>query len=95
MNKIRANIISYLNQLGKHWHQIPLRKQRQYMMYFFAGYLLLTVLVITKIWSDTSGSRNDLTIRHIENPVLKKSKPPEGVQDTLTTTQKNKRYERK
>ena len=74
MKKIRANIDSYFDKLDERWRTLPLRKQHQYTLYFFVGYLLLTAGVIFKVWYDTAKSGNDMVIEHIENPVLKKMK---------------------
>ena len=74
MKKLRANIDSYFDKLDERWRTLPLRKQHQYTLYFFVGYLLLTAGVIFKVWYDTAKSGNDMVIEHIENPVLKKMK---------------------
>ena len=95
MKKLRATIDRYFDQLDKRWQALPLRKQHQYMLYFFVGYLLLTAGVIGKVWYETSKSRNDIGIEHIENPIHKKNESPTKLQDTLTTIYKNKIYESK
>ena len=95
MKKLRANMDRYFDKLDERWRELPLRKQHQYTLYFFVGYLLLTMAVIGKVMYDTSKSGNDIIIEHIENPVLKKSKSPARLQDTLSTILKNKIYERK
>ena len=95
MKKLRANMDRYFDKLDERWRELPLRKQHQYTLYFFVGYLLLTVAVIGKVMYDTSKSGNDMVIEHIENPVLKKSESPARLQDTLSTILKNKIYERK
>lgn len=77
------------------WRGLPLRKQQRYTLYFFAGYLLLTAIVICKVGYDTSKSDNGIRIAPIENPVLKMKENPAKLQDTLTTIFKNKYYERK
>lgn len=84
----------YFDKLDERWRELPLRKQHQYTLYFFVGYLLLTMAVIGKVMYDTSKSGNDIIIEHIENPVLKKVK---ALQDyrTQSTILKNKIYERK
>lgn len=87
MKKLRANIDSYFNKLDECWQTVPLRKQHEYTLYFFVGYLLLTVGVIFKVWYDTAKPDNDMLIEHIENPVR--------LQDTISTILKNKFYERK
>ena len=95
MKKLRANLDRYFDNLDERWRALPLRKQHQYTLYFFLGYLLITVAVIGKVMYDTSKSGNDIIIEHIENPVLKKSESPARLQDTLSTILKNKIYERK
>ncbi|MDM1048450.1 nitrogen regulatory IIA protein [Sphingobacterium hotanense] len=94
MKKLRATIDRYFDQLDNRWRALPLRKQHQYTLCFFVGYLLLTVVVIGQVIYDTGASENDLHIEHIENPVLK-NKTPASLQDSLSTILKNKTYERK
>ena len=95
MKKLRANMDRYFDKLDERWRELPLRKQHQYTLYFFVGYLLLTMAVIGKVMYDTSKSGNEIIIEHIENPVLKKSESPARLQDTLSTILKSKIYERK
>lgn len=95
MKKLRANMDRYFDKLDERWRALPLRKQHRYTLYFFLGYLLITVAVIGKVMYDTSKSGNDIIIEHIENPVLKKSESPARLQDTLSTILKNQIYERK
>lgn len=85
----------YFDKLDDRWRALPLRKQHQYTLYFFVGYLLLTTIVIGKVWYDTKKSDNSMVIEHIENPVLKKKESPARLQDTVSTILKNKIYERK
>ena len=84
MKKLRANMDRYFDQLDERWRALPLRKQRQYTLYFFVVYLLLTVVVIGKVMYDTSKSGNDMVIEHIENPVLKNGNPA-SLQDSVST----------
>ncbi len=95
MKKLRENIDRFFDRLDENWRTMPVRKQHQYTLYLFVGYLLLTVGVVAKVWYDTSQSKNDMHIDHIENPVLKQNESPARLQDTLTTILKNKIYERK
>ncbi|MDV3854885.1 nitrogen regulatory IIA protein [Elizabethkingia anophelis] len=94
MKKLRANMDRYFDQLDERWRALPLRKQRQYTLYFFVVYLLLTVVVIGKVMYDNSKSGNDMVIEHIENPVLKNGNPAR-LQDSVSTILKNQIYERK
>lgn len=84
----------YFDRLDERWRALPLRKQRQYTLYFFVVYLLLTVVVIGKVMYDTSKSGNNMVIKHIENPVLKNGNPAK-LQDSVSTILKNQIYERK
>ncbi len=84
----------YFDKLDDRWQTLPIRKQHQYTLYFFVGYLLLTAGVIFKVCYDTAKSGNDMHIEHIENPVLKKKESPATLQDTITTILKNRIYER-
>lgn len=94
MKKLRANMDRYFDKLDERWRALPLRKQHQYTLYFFVGYLLLTVVVIGKVMYDTSKSGNNMVIEHIENPVLKNGNPAR-LQDGVSTILKNQIYERK
>ena len=85
----------YFDKLDERWRELPLQKQHQYTLYFFVGYLLLTMAVIGKVMYDTSKSGNDIIIEHIENPVLKKNGSPARLQDSVSTILKNRIYERK
>lgn len=66
----------YFDKLDKRWRVLPIQKQHQCMLYFFVGYLLLTVGVIGKVGYKTSKSRNDIGIEHIVNPIHKKNESP-------------------
>lgn len=52
MKKLRAPIEWYFDKLDDRWRAMPLSKQRQYTLYFFVGYLLLTAVVIGKVMYD-------------------------------------------
>lgn len=75
----------FCDQLDERWRSLPVGKQHLYTLYFFVGYLLLTVSVVAKVWYDTRQSKNDMHIEHIENPVLKKKNSPANTQDTVST----------
>jgi hypothetical protein len=95
MKKLRTDMDKWFEKLDEHWRALSLRKQHNYTLYFFVSYLLLTAGMIGKVWYETSNSRNDIGIEHIENPIHKKNASPTKLQDTLTTIYKNKIYERK
>lgn len=94
MKNIRNTIDKWMDSLDQRWEKLPLKRQHQYLLYFFAGYLLLTTVVIANVWSDTAESKNDLDIRHIESTVPLQKKSSAALQDSLKSILKNKIYER-
>lgn len=95
MKKVRLKIKSYFDELGSRWEKLPIEKQHKYLLYFFAGYLLLTIAVIVNVWTDTAGSENHLNIGHIETAVPSEKKSPAQLRDTLEIILNNKINERK
>lgn len=95
MKNIRSNIDKWLENLDKNWDKLSIQKQRQYALYFFTAYLLLTVMVIYNVWQDTAKSTNHMIIEHIDNHVIKKNESTIHSQDTLHKIVKNKIYEKK
>ncbi|WP_432419632.1 nitrogen regulatory IIA protein [Flavobacterium aestivum] len=85
----------WFDKQDEHWRALPLHRQHRYTLYFFSGYVLLTVGVICKVWYDTAKSENKMVIKHIENPVLKNKESPVKLQDTLSIILKNEIYEGK
>ena len=85
----------WFDKLDQRWRDLPIRRQHRYTLYLFSGYMLLSAGVIFKVWYDTAKSDNNMIIKHIENPALKKKESPASLQDTLATILKNKIYERK
>lgn len=66
----------YFDRLDDRWRSLPVGKQHLYTLYFFVGYLLLTVGVVAKVWYDTKQSKNDMHIEHIEKPRPQKERKP-------------------
>jgi hypothetical protein len=95
MKKIHENRESLFDSLDKRWDQMPVKKQHRFILYFFAGYLLLTAGVLLQVCCNTSNSDNDMPIVHITNPVFDKKESPAYLQDTLPLILKNKIHERK
>lgn len=94
MKTIRINIDKWFDKQDKSWRALPLDRQRRYTICLFLVYLLLTVVVILKVWYDMAKSDNSIVIEHIDNPVRKKESPA-SLLDTLSTKLKEKIYERK
>ncbi|MEA9412614.1 MULTISPECIES: nitrogen regulatory IIA protein [Flavobacterium] len=95
MKNLRTNMSEWFDRLDQRWQALPVEKQHSCTLYFFAGYVLITAGVIFKTVLDTAGSDNDMEIRHIENPALKKKESPPTLGDSLITILKNKNYEGK
>ena len=95
MKKLRERLDNWFNKLDERWRSLPVKRQRKYTLLFFMGYLLLTVIVIAKVWFDTSKPNPTIEIRHIENPVIQKKKSETGGLDSLSNILKEKFYERK
>lgn len=82
MKNIRTTIDKWVNSLDKRWDELPIQKQRHYAMYFFSAYLLLTIVMISKVCYDTINTDSTIIIEHILNPVPEKKKSPTHLQDT-------------
>lgn len=75
MKKLRTNIDKWFDKQNEYWQSLPVCKQHQFTLYFFAGYLLLTAFVILKVWYDRTNHDNKMVIEHIDNPALKNGSP--------------------
>ncbi|MCP2025787.1 hypothetical protein L1276_000927 [Flavobacterium sp. HSC-32F16] len=95
MKKLHKNKESLVDSLDKCWDQMPVKKQHSFILYFFAGYLLLTAGVLLQVCCATSNSDHHIPVEHIKNPVFEKKESPAYLQDTLPLILKNKIYERK
>ena len=73
MKNIRRSIDEWCDKLDSYWMTLTIRKQRQYTLYFFSVYAMLTAGILVKVWYDAQGPSKAITIRHIENPILQKT----------------------
>lgn len=94
MKKLRTKISKWFDRLDKQWQQLPVKRQHRYTLLLFAGYALLSLVVILKVCYDVAQSNNKITIEHIENPVIRQKKSPVSPQDSISKILKNKLYER-
>jgi len=94
MKTIRINIDKWFDKQDKSWRALSLDKQRSYTICFFLAYLLLTSVVILKVWYGIAKSDNRMVIEHIDSPERKKESSALQL-DTLTTILKETIYERK
>ena len=73
MKKLKADIDQWLEGLDKHWEAMPIKRQHQVILYFFAAYALLTAIVIFNVYRDTAHARNSLAVIKNPNPAGKES----------------------
>lgn len=88
MKKIRTMIKNQCENLNSDWQKLPPGKQRKWIICFFAGYLLLTLMVVLNVWYGETVKNNTVT-DHISNPI---TETKEQLKDSLT--EKNKEHER-
>ncbi|MBZ4192031.1 nitrogen regulatory IIA protein [Niabella beijingensis] len=94
MKNLKTIINRWLDRFNGQWRTLPLKKQQRYMLLLFAGYALLSVVVLLKVCYDVGNSGNGIKIEHIENPVIQQKKSPVTPQDSIRTILKRKMYER-
>lgn len=94
MKKLRTKISKWFDRLDEQWQQLPVKRQHRYTLLLFAGYALLSLVVMLKVCYDVAQSNNKITIEHIENPVIRQKKSPVSPQDSISKILKNKLYER-
>lgn len=93
MKKLRHRLDAWLDKLGRRWQKLSLEKQQNYILRFFAAYLILTIAVIVKVWYDVLHYEDGMKIEHINNPVLPKKDTANQVVDSISTIFKNKLHE--
>ncbi|MGE6352956.1 nitrogen regulatory IIA protein [Flavobacterium sp. NPDC079362] len=76
MNKLRANIDQWLQGLDRNWEAMPIKRQHQVILYFFAAYVLLTAVVILNVCRDMAYAGNNVAIEHIESPATAGKESP-------------------
>lgn len=96
MNKFRILLHSWETRVEHRWQRLSARKQRQYVILFFTGYLLLTSGVVMTVWYDakTAAARQKPAIDHIHNPVVKQHTSRSDIKDSSRTLIKNRDHER-
>lgn len=83
MKKLRADIDQWLEGLDKHWEAMPIKRQHQVVVYFFAAYVLLTAVVLFNVCRDTAEARNSLAVEHIQNPAPSAKDRPSFLLDSV------------
>jgi hypothetical protein len=80
MEKIRTMIRNRCENFNSDWQKLTPRKQRKWIICFFAGYLLLTVIVVLNVWYGET-VKNNVVADHIRNPITERE---EQLKDSLT-----------
>lgn len=93
MKNLRTAISNWLDKLDGQWRAMPVAKQHRYTLLLFAGYALLTVIVLLEVCYDVAHSDNTMTIEHIEN-LIRQNNSSVSPQDSITTILKDKNHER-
>ncbi|MBT2559819.1 nitrogen regulatory IIA protein [Pedobacter sp. ISL-68] len=93
MKKLRAMFHVWESRIEQRWSKLSERKQRRFIVLFFAGYLLITACVIATVWFDAKTERRTRKngIEHIQNPILKRENQ---LGDSSSIILKNKQHER-
>jgi len=95
MKKLKETIHRYFEKIDNRWKRLSLKKQHQYVVVLFIGYLLLTITVIFKIWYDKGSNKDKMQINHIENPVMKNSPYKDSLHHNIKNILKTTIYERR
>lgn len=95
MKKLKESTQMYFDKIDNRWKRLSLKKQHQYLITLFIGYLLLTISVIFKIWYDTGSNEPEMQINHIENPVMQNSPYKDSLNHNIKNLLKTTIYERK
>ncbi|MFH7001577.1 MULTISPECIES: nitrogen regulatory IIA protein [Flavobacterium] len=83
MKKLRANIDHCLEGLDRNWDAMPIKRQHQVILCFFAAYVLLTAVVIFNVCLDTEHAKNNMAVEHIQSPAQPEKENQASVKDTL------------
>lgn len=60
-----------MNTMDRRWKELPARESRRIVLYSFAGYLLITLVIIVQVVYQLNAGQNTMEINHISNPVAK------------------------
>ena len=80
MEKFRKAIDQYLQRLEKRWQKLPKARQNLFTKILFAGYVVLTFMVVLQLWFKGNSLTEALSIGHINNI-------PSGIVDRQTSSE--------
>jgi S-methylmethionine-dependent homocysteine/selenocysteine methylase len=94
MKRLKALLKICESWIEERWQKLSAKKQKKFVVLFFAGYLVVTACVILTVWydakADASMRKNEL--EHIRNPILQNQKQ---LGDSSSNHLKNQEHERK
>lgn len=67
MQKFRKAVDQYLELLEKRWQRLPKTRQVLFTKIFFAGYVVITFMVVLQFWFKGNSLNEALSIGHINN----------------------------
>lgn len=65
MKKIRNKIEQHILYADAKWKSLPAERQRFFTKLFFAGYAIVTLIVLISIGMSTGNNSNTISISHI------------------------------
>ncbi len=74
MDKLRLSINNWVERLETRWVLLPIESQRKIILYFFIGYILITLVTIVDVWHEVQKSATGIEVEHIN--LLPKIKVP-------------------
>jgi hypothetical protein len=83
MKKIRDKIQHHILCADRKWKALPEKRQKFFTKLFFAGYAVLTVLVLISICMSTGNKTNTMLIDHIST-ISDRSSVENAVNDNHT-----------
>ncbi|MFL9836762.1 nitrogen regulatory IIA protein [Flavobacterium sp. ST-75] len=93
MEKFHSVRDTWQDRLDSRWRQLPARQRRRIVLYSFAGYLLVTAVVVVQVVNELGNARRGVGIQHISNPVAGEDRPVKT--ETIIQELKKEDYERK
>ncbi len=96
MKKLKIFLKTCEMRLEERWQKLSARKQKKFVILFFAGYLLMTGCVVMTVWYDAKNEtrKQHPAEAHIRNPLLKKQKDGSQLKDPSSKPIKNQDHER-
>ena len=87
MKKIRDKIEQHILYTDTKWKSLPAKRQRFFTKLFFAGYAIVTLIVLISIGMSTGNKTNMMSISHIttisDHTVMKRSAKENKVGSTI------------